>query len=230
MDRKQELSERLSVVRERISTACAAAGRSPETVRLVVVTKYFPASDVDLLAQLGVHDVAENKAQELTAKVQQVTSSSTHWHFVGQLQSNKAKLAASACTVVHSLDRPSVVRALGRAAADRETPLRCLIQVNLDEAARRGGCLASEVPELAQQVVQWPGLVVAGVMAVAPKDSEPERWFAQLAKVSEQLRSDFPTAVEISAGMSGDFEKAIQHGATLIRVGAAVLGSRPRVG
>ncbi len=240
--RRQELAERLGAVRERIAVACAAAGRT-DAPGLIVVTKFFPASDVRLLSGLGVRDVGENRDQEAAAKAAETADLDLLWHFIGQLQSNKARSVIRYAAAVHSVDRLSVAQALAKAAgtdAERRSgaglpprpALRCFIQVSLDPdagAGGRGGAAASEVPEIAARLAGTQGLQLEGVMAVAPLGADPLAAFQRLAGISADLRADHPGASAISAGMSGDLEAAIQAGATHLRVGSDVLGPRPPV-
>ncbi|MFI5692785.1 YggS family pyridoxal phosphate-dependent enzyme [Kribbella sp. NPDC051586] len=235
-DRADELRDNLLQVQERIEKACQAAGRSRDEVTLVAITKTFPVSDVRALAALGVHDVGENREQELKAKAPDCPDLT--WHFVGQLQSKKARSVVRHSSVVHSVDRSSLVVALSKAAVAEDKTLRCLIQVSLaaygpaDAAtgAGRGGVEPSDVPGLAAEIVTADGLELGGVMAVAPLGSDPDEAFAGLRDVALRLRSDHPGADWISAGMTGDLEAAIKHGATHVRLGRALLGTRPPLG
>ncbi|TDD61092.1 YggS family pyridoxal phosphate-dependent enzyme [Kribbella antibiotica] len=236
MNREQELRDNLQLAQERIEKACVAAGRAPQEVTLVAITKTFPVSDVAALAALGVVDVGENREQEL--KVKAPEHPELTWHFVGQLQSKKARSVVRHASVVHSVDRLSLVGALSKAAVAEEKTLRCLLQVSLasygpDGAATgadRGGVAPADVPELAAEVAAADGLELAGVMAVAPLGSEPDKAFAGLQEVAARLRSEHAAATWISAGMSGDLEAAIRHGATHVRLGRALLGTRPSLG
>ena len=231
-DRRLELAGRLEAVRERIDAACADAGRDPGEVTLVVVTKFFPASDVLLLHDLGVRAIGENKDQEAGPKVAQVREalppgSDLEVHFVGRLQSNKARHVAGYADVVHSVDRRKLLDGLEAGALDRGRPLGLLIQVSLDGDTSRGGALPEQVPDLGAAVAQRAGLVLKGVMAVAPLGADPDVAFASLRRVASGLQAVHPAADWVSAGMSGDLEVAIRHGATHLRVGTAILGSRP---
>lgn len=235
-DRAEELATNLRTVRARIAAACADAGRRQDTVALTVVTKFFPASDVALLAGLGVGAVGENKHQEGQQKRPEVVAlrelDDLRWHFIGGLQSNKAAAVAGWADVVESVDRTKLVKGLSRGAAERPDPLVVLVQVSLDPPdadAGRSGVPPEEVPALADAVAQAPGLVLGGVMGVAPLGGEPAEAFARLRRVAERLQSDHPGADRISAGMSGDLEQAVAAGATHVRVGSAVLGPRPVV-
>lgn len=235
-DRADELAANLRTVRARVAAASSAAGRAEDAVALTVVTKFFPASDVALLAGLGVDAVGENKHQEGQEKRPEVVAlrgrDDLRWHFVGGLQSNKAAAVAGWADVVESVDRAKLVRGLARGAAERSEPLVVLVQVSLDPpdaSARRAGARPEEVPALADAVAQAPGLVLGGVMGVAPLGGEPADAFVRLHRVAERLRADHPGADRISAGMSGDLEQAVAAGATHVRVGSAVLGPRPVV-
>lgn len=227
MDRRSELASNLAEVRADIAKACVATNRDPADVTLIVVTKTWPASDVDLLAELGVTDVGENRDQEAKAKHDEVQAKLT-WHAIGQLQTNKAKSVANWADVVHSVDRPELVNALAKAVTSRDKALGCLIQVNLDPTPRdeRGGALPNEVASLAKLISATPGLELRGVMGVAPLDEDPEPAFIKLAEISAGLTKEFPNAIWISAGMSGDYAVAIKHGATHLRIGSSILGHR----
>jgi PLP dependent protein len=226
LSRREELAANLEAVRERIAKACGAAGRTPDEITLVAVTKTFPASDVRLLADLGVADVAENRDQEAAPKAAECRDQDLTWHFVGQLQTNKARSVVSYADVVHSVDRPRLVTALSKAAVAAERSVRCLIQVSLDEVPGRGGVRPDGVAALAEALSAAEGLELGGVMAVAPLDADPAPAFARLAEISRSLRDMYPAAKTVSAGMSGDMEQAIASGATHVRIGTALLGGR----
>jgi len=234
--RREQLAAGLSAVRDRIARACDAAGRDPSEVHLIVVTKTFPAEDVYLLAELGVTDIGENRHQEAVGKHAECADLGLTWHFVGALQTNKAAAVTEYADVVHSVDRARLVRALGKAVEGTGRPLRCLVQVNLDEGdepargrsgSRRSGARARQVPELADELAAHGLLELAGVMGVAPPEGDTDAAFAKLAEVGGSVRSRHPGATMVSAGMSGDLEVAVRHGATHVRVGSAVLGERP---
>lgn len=245
--RRRELRAGLARVEERIARACVAGGRTRDEVTLVVVTKTYPAEDVRLLAGLGVRHVAENRDQEAAAKAAACADQPLTWHFVGQLQTNKARSVARYADYVHSVDRIRLVSALSEEARHRRRgPLHCLIQVALDrpgdekdkkeerEARRgggRGGVAPAEVTGLAQAVAGAPGLRLAGLMSVAPLEGayagRPGVAFERLREVSTDLRRIHPAATMVSAGMSADLEEAIAAGATHVRIGSAVLGVRP---
>ncbi|MGC4895901.1 YggS family pyridoxal phosphate-dependent enzyme [Micromonospora sp. DT31] len=235
-ERRAELAAALARVRARVADACAAAGRDRDEVTLVAVTKTYPAADVVALAELGVTDVGENRDQEAAPKAAAVAAAglAPRWHFIGQLQRNKARSVVRYADVVQSVDSVRLAGALDAAAAGaRDRPLDVLVQVSVDGDPARGGALpGSADPQrgldpVAAAVAGAPGLRLAGVMAVAPLGWEPDRAFARLAEVVARLRADHPDASALSAGMSGDLESAVRHGATHVRVGSALLGMRP---
>ncbi len=230
-ERREEIEQRLEQVRARIDRACADAGRDSAEVSLVVVTKFFPASDVRLLADLGIRDVGENRHQEAVTKAAECDGLDLTWHFIGSLQSNKAAAVAGYADVVHSVDRAKLLAGLGRGALERGRDLDCLVQVSLDppEAAGRSGAAPEDVVALAERVTRTEGLRLRGVMGVAPLGGDAAEAFEKLRQVAGDVRQVTPGATWISAGMSGDLEQAIAAGATHLRVGSAVLGPRPPV-
>ena len=229
--RRDELAANLERVHERIEQAACDAGRSVDDINLVVVTKYFPASDVDLLVELGVRHIGENKDQEASAKVAELTRrDDVSVHFIGQLQSNKAAHVAAYADVVQSVDRAKIVRVLERAAEQRGRRLDVLLQVALDSGGGRGGVAPQDGEALADLVAESSSLTLRGVMAVAPREGDPRPAFARLRTVAHGIQKTHPEATWISAGMSGDLEAAVLEGATHLRVGTAILGSRPPPG
>ena len=228
--RRDEIATNLASVQGRIRAACASAGRDPDEVTLTVVTKFFPASDVRLLAELGVTDVGENRHQEAEPKAHECADLGLRWHFIGTLQSNKAAAVAGYADVVESVDRTKLVKSLAKGAAERGRELDCLVQVSLDPPGAhqgRAGADPAEVPALAEQVMGTDGLRLRGVMAVAPLGGDPVPAFEKLAEVAAGVRRVEPSATWVSAGMSADLEEAISAGATHVRIGSAVLGERP---
>lgn len=232
-ERSQQIDDGLTQVRERIARACAAAGRAEDEVTLVVVTKYFPASDVRILADLGVTDVGENRHQEAEAKARECADLALSWHFIGGLQSNKTAAVAAYSDIVESVDRRKLLSGLVNGVRRRgeDRVLDVLVQVSLDPegASSRSGAPPGEVPALAHEVESHDALRLRGLMAVAPLDEDPEVAFSSLASLQAELLTSHPDATWLSAGMSGDLEAAIKNGATHVRVGSAVLGSRPLV-
>jgi len=238
--RTAELARRLAAVRARIAAAAETAGRAGRLPALIVVTKFHPAGDIRRLAALGIRDVGENRDQEAAAKAVELADLGLTWHFVGQLQTKKAKSVARYASAVHSVDRPQLVDALAKAVRNEmeaagRAPLDCFIQVNLedhadDDGTHRGGAAPADVPLLAERIAGSEGLNLAGVMAVAPLGAPPEPAFEKLAGISARLAAAYPSATAISAGMSQDLEAAIKFGATHLRIGSDILGSRPAVG
>jgi len=232
--RLAEIATSLTAARARIAAACQAAGRSTDAVTLIAITKTFPATDIRILSSLGVRDVGENRDQEAAPKAAEVADlrDELTWHFVGQLQTNKAASVVRYADVIHSVDRLRLVTALGAAARKAGRPLRCLVQVSLDDEPGRAGAPADQVLAIAGAVASQTGLELGGVMAVAPLAAEsvpggPRAAFERLAGIAALVRAQHPGAVMISAGMSGDLEDAIAAGATHVRVGTALLGGRP---
>ncbi len=230
-ERRSEIETGLAAVRDRIERACAAAGRSSDEITLVVVTKFFPPSDVRLLADLGIRHVGENRHQEAVEKAAECADLGLDWHFIGALQSNKAAAVAGYSAVVESVDRPKLLNGLSRGATEHGKELHCLVQVSLDppDATGRSGADIENVPGLAERILETEGLRLRGVMGVAPLGGDARDAFARLAEVASVVRRMEPAATWISAGMSGDLEEAIQEGATHLRIGSAVLGPRPLV-
>ncbi|RBY77197.1 YggS family pyridoxal phosphate-dependent enzyme [Geodermatophilus sp. TF02-6] len=224
-------ADRLQAVRARIAAAARAAGRDPASVTLLAVSKTWPAAAVRELAALGQADFGENRAQELSAKAAELADAPLRWHFVGQLQRNKAAAVARLGAVVHSVDRLPLARALARVGAERGRPVEVFLQVDLGgpegELAARGGVDPAAVPALADAVAAEEGVVLRGLMAVAPRGGDPAAAFARLAALAERVRADHPRARELSAGMSADLETAVAAGSTLVRVGTALFGQRP---
>jgi PLP dependent protein len=230
-ERHADLAARLAATRSRIAAACATAGRDPAEITLIAVTKTYPASDVLALAGLGVPDFGENRDQEAAKKAAEVAAAGqpVTWHFIGQLQTNKAHSVARYADVVHSVDRLRLVRALGTAARAAGRGLTCLVQASLDPAATaadRGGVPPAGLAEVAAAIEAEEGLTLGGLMAVAPRYADPKAAFAPLRELSDVIRSVNPSATVVSAGMSGDLEAAVEGGATHLRIGTALLGDR----
>jgi pyridoxal phosphate enzyme (YggS family) len=231
VQRKAELATALEAVETRVSRACAAAGRARREVRLLAVTKTFPATDAALLADLGLRDLAENRDQEAAPKAAACTElrpdTGLRWHMVGRIQRNKARSVVRWADEVQSVDSVRLADALDRAArAEGVAPLDVLIQASIDGDPARGGCPLPGLDVLADHVAGAEGLRLRGLMAVAPLGTDPGAAFERLARAGETLRRHHPDATEISAGMSGDLEQAIGHGSTCVRVGTALLGGR----
>ena len=221
----QGLAERLARVDGAIADAARAAGRDVGELTRIVVTKFHPAELVRELVALGVRDVGENRHQEAVAKAAELSDLELDWHFVGQLQSNKAKAVRAYAAAVHSVDRASLADALAG-----EAPLDVFLELNLTGDPARGGVDPERMQQLAERVLSTSGLVLRGVMAVAPLDEEPRAAFERVRAASESLVRIAPAATAISAGMSGDFREAILEGATHLRIGTAITGKRPTPG
>ncbi len=227
--RRRELTAGLAAVEARLAAACAAAGRPREAVGLVAVSKTWPVPDLLLMTALGIHDLGENRDQEARPKAAALAEAGAvvRWHFVGAVQTGKARSVASYADVVHSLDRPALATALSSGAVRAGRAVEVLVQVSLDGDPARGGALPDDVPRLADLVAGLDGLRLGGVMAVAPLGDDPGSAFGRLAQVAEALRAAHPDAGAISAGMSADLEAAVAMGATHLRVGTALFGHRP---
>lgn len=228
--RRAEIATGLGAVRSHIAESAMAAGREPGDVTLVVVTKTFPADDIRLLHELGVRDVGENRHPEAGIKAAALADLDLTWHFVGRLQTNKAGPVASYADVVESVDSDRLARRLGASARRAGRTVGCLVQANLDPgdaAAGRGGAAPDSVAALADTVAGIDGLVLCGVMGVAPLGQPAAPAFKRLADLGRLVRLAHPGAHVMSAGMSGDFPEAIAAGATHVRVGSAILGRRP---
>jgi pyridoxal phosphate enzyme (YggS family) len=218
-----ELLERLQAVEGGVRDAARESGRDPAEITTIVVTKFHPASLVRELYAAGVRDFGENRHQEAQAKAAELTDLDLTWHFIGQLQSKKARQVRGYASVIHSLDRPSVVDAL----ASDEAVLDCFVQLNLTDDPARGGVQDDDLERMTEQVLSTAGLRLLGVMAVAPLDVEPRQAFARVRTASERVMGLAPYASFISAGMSADYREAILEGATHLRIGSAITGNRP---
>jgi pyridoxal phosphate enzyme (YggS family) len=224
-----QLAARLREVDDRIAEAARAAGRDPAELTRIVVTKFHPGSLVRDLHALGVRDVGENRHQEAAAKADELADLDLSWHFVGQLQSNKARAVRRYAASVHSVDRSSLVTALAARDAD-DGVLDVFLELNLTDDPARGGVAPADAQQLAEQVLATDGLRLRGVMAVAPLGADPRGAFASVRAVSDRIRALAPEATAISAGMSQDFAEAIAEGATHLRIGTAITGKRPPSG
>ena len=214
MSRLDEISANLEIVKSKI----AAVASHPVT--LIAVTKTFPVSDAQILQQLGVTDFGENRDSEGAEKSQLVSG---NWHFQGQIQSNKLKSITSWASVIHSLDDPRHFEMIEKVAPH---PLSIFLQVSLDGAHHRGGAGVDQLYLLAEKVSASATHTLAGLMSVPPVGMDPEKAYSQLAVIRTEFMNRFPNAKSLSAGMSGDYETAISHGATHVRVGSSILGSR----
>jgi pyridoxal phosphate enzyme (YggS family) len=220
IDRRGEITSNLQSVRDEISKAVASAGRSLEEITLIAVTKTFPASDVEILRDLGVTHFGENRDSDAAPKASTVAGT---WHFQGQIQSNKLKSITSWANVIHSLDEIRHFEVIEKSAPH---PLDIFCQVSLDGSEGRGGVSEQKLYELAQAIEKSATHRLQGLMAVAPLGVDPSAAFSKLSAIHKAFMADFPKANKLSAGMSGDYKEAIAHGATHIRIGSSILGSR----
>lgn len=231
-NRLADIQSNLEKINSRIAEASSRSKRNISEITLIAVTKTYPASDVDLLKQLGIENVGENKDQEASGKISQVKEKFS-WHFIGQLQSNKAKSVVTYAELVHSVDRLSLAKELQKSASAIAKKQKVLIQVDLDQSGpdpSRGGVWPADLAALAQFINQSENLELTGLMSVAPLGENPSEAFERLAQIRSDFLKNYPNAVILSAGMSEDLEAAIEHGATHLRIGSALLGERPKIG
>ena len=221
-----DLADRLAIVRASIADAATEAGREASDITTIVVTKFHPASLVAELADLGVLDIGENRHQEAQAKAAELQGLGVRWHFIGQLQSKKARQVRAYATAIHSVDRAALVDAL----RSEETSVDCFVQVNLTDDPGRGGVSPEALDTLVEHVLATPGLNLLGLMAVAPLGEPARPAFARVRALSARVQAIAPTATSLSIGMSHDFREAILEGATHLRIGTAITGNRPVAG
>jgi len=223
-----DLVARLEGVRRAVADAAKLAGRNPAEITTIVVTKFQPSSLIRELGELGVRDFAESRHQEAREKATELADLDLTWHFVGQLQTKKAHQVRRYARVIHSVDRPSLVAALsGEEEAIGLDVVDCFVQLNLTSDAKRGGVESARLESLAECVLGARGLRLLGVMAIAPIGTNPRAAFERLRGASERIRTIAPEATAISAGMSNDYRDAVLEGATHLRIGTAITGSRP---
>jgi PLP dependent protein len=238
--RERELADGLSALRARLADAAEAAGRNAEEIELLPITKFFPASDVLLLHNLGCREFGESREQEASNKSVEVATAlgaqPIRWHMVGRIQRNKARSIADWAYAAHSVDSAKVIAALNRAAIEamtqgrRAEPLRVYLQLSLDGDQSRGGvdiARPDAVDELCASVESAEGLEFVGLMAIPPLDADPDDAFARLQEEKERVQKAYQQPLGLSAGMSSDLESAVKHGSTCVRVGTALLGQRP---
>lgn len=218
-NRRTEIAENLLEVKERIARAANASGRDPADIQLIVVTKTFQIADVEILRELGEFNFGENRDQEAAVKAETISAT---WHFQGQVQSNKIKSISNWADVIHSISSAKEIMKFAQSPRRHQV----FLQVSLDAEPGRGGVLPKDLAELAELINETNNLELMGLMAVGPLGVEPDKAFSNLAEINQGFQGRFPNAKYLSAGMSGDFESAISHGATHIRVGSSILGSR----
>ena len=236
--RAEALAKRLAEVRARIDAACAQAGRAPGEVALLAVSKTFPAEDVAALAAAGQRAFGENYVQEGIDKIERCAArlagrpeSLPQWHFIGPLQSNKTRPVAERFDWVHSIERDKIARRLNEQRPADLAPLQVCLQVNVSGEASKSGCDPADAPALAHAVAALPRLRLRGLMAI-PEASESvaqqRAAFAALRELYERLCAEGVVLDTLSMGMSADLEAAVAEGATMVRVGTALFGTRPR--
>ncbi len=222
--RAEEIATALSAVEARITAAATSVGRLRSEITLIAVTKTYPASDVAILKSLGIENFGENRSEEGIEKSAQVAGS---WHFQGQVQSRKLRDIAGWASFIHSIDSADHAVKLSRICVELNKEIAIFLQISLDGALGRGGVAASDVIALAEKVSDLPNIKLAGLMCVPPATYDHQEAFSEIAKIHQGFIVSFPAANLLSAGMSSDFEVAIAHGATHLRVGSQILGSRP---
>jgi len=224
MNRRQEIEENLNQVRKSIADAASKSARNPDDINLIVVTKTFPISDLEILYSLGLREFGENRDQEASVKAKALPQD-INWHFQGGIQSNKLKSICSWASIIHSVDQFKYAQIISEQKS--ATPMQIFIQVSLDQPPEsRGGVDPGKLIELANQISSLPNLKVLGLMAVGPVDREIEPAFARLQQIQAGFLTEFKDAVFLSSGMSGDYEMAISYGATHLRIGSSILGNR----
>jgi hypothetical protein len=226
----QNLPEQVRIVRNRISSAAAAALRNVDSVTLLAVSKAQPANMVRAVAQLGVRDFGESYVQEALDKIEALRDLSVTWHFIGRLQANKTRPVAASFDWVHAVDRLKIAERLSEQRPFHAPPLNVCLQVNIAGEASKGGVTTAELPALATAVAALPRLKLRGLMCIPPDEDDPSRqraWFASMRRELEALNAAGAKLDTLSMGMSGDFESAILEGATLVRIGTALFGRRP---
>ena len=227
MNRVDEISRNLEQVKERIASAAKRSNRSIDEITLIVVTKTFPLSDLEILYSLGVREFGENRDQEAAVKVGQLPAD-INWHFQGGIQSNKLKSICSWASVIHSVDQFKYAQIISEQPNPK--PMQIFIQVSLDQPPEsRGGVDPAKLTELANQISSLANIKILGLMAVGPVDQAVEPAFARLQQIQASFLSQFKDAVFLSSGMSGDYEMAISYGATHLRIGSSILGIRPPI-
>jgi len=221
--RADQITESLGSVEARISAAAESSGRKRSDITLIAVTKTYPVSDATILQSLGVNNFGENRSEEGAEKSSQVSGT---WHFQGQVQSRKLRDIAGWATFIHSIDSPAHAEKLSRICTELGKDISIFLQLSLDGVPERGGVVAAEIFALAEKVSDMPNIKLAGLMCVPPVSFEHQRAFSDIADIHQRFIATFPKALLLSAGMSSDFEVAIAHGATHLRVGSQILGSR----
>ena len=222
-ERSDLITNSLELVKKQIETAAVSAGRSVDDITLIAVTKTYPVSDVEILHSLGQRNFGENRSEEGAEKSAQVDGT---WHYQGQVQSRKLREIAGWASYIHSIDSSDHALKLSRICEELGKDISIFIQLSLDGAPERGGVIATEIIALAEKIAVLPNIKLAGLMCVPPVTYEHQRAFTEIAQIHQSFIGSFSQAKSLSAGMSSDFEVAIAHGATHLRIGSQILGSR----
>lgn len=228
-DSTDSIAQRVDTTRQRIRAACERSGRQPEEVTLIAVSKTWPLADLRAAVAAGVTDLGENYVQEAVDKFDQWPGETPTWHFIGPLQSNKTRAIAERFDWVQSVDRFKIARRLSEQRPEAMPPLKVCVQINISDDAAKSGVRPQETEDLVRRMRELPRLAVCGIMAIPRLDlgeSELRRQFTELKSLRDTLITSFPECRALSMGMSGDFETAIECGATHVRVGSAIFGTR----
>jgi pyridoxal phosphate enzyme (YggS family) len=224
---RSDIPERLAQVRARIEHAAHAAGRDPSEVQLVAISKLQPAAAVHAAFAAGQVEFGENRAQDLVAKLADAPPGA-RWHFVGSLQRNKVKQVVGQVELIHSVDRVPLAEAIALQAGRNDLHQRVLVQVNIAGEQAKGGCSPDALPALLTRIAELDGISAVGLMTIPPLAADPAAMFDHLRALRARHAPAFPGLVELSMGMSADLEAAVHAGATIVRVGTAIFGARPR--
>jgi pyridoxal phosphate enzyme (YggS family) len=233
-DTMDSIADNVQSIRNKIASAAAASGRSPETIALLAISKTFPNESIYRAAAAGVRKFGENRVQEAESKISHFRDVlKLEWHLVGHLQTNKARRAAELFDVIHSLDSVKLAAKLNQACLEIGKTLSVLLQVDLGSEETKFGADQAQIPEILEAMAELKGIRLDGLMTIPPFFEDPEKtrpYFAKLRRWCEKLESEQPGCLgarQLSMGMSHDFEVAIQEGATIVRIGTAIFGSRP---
>jgi len=227
----QNSRDEVRKVRNRIESATQAAKRNVDSVTLLAVSKAQPANSIRAVAEAGVRDIGESYLQEALGKIEELKDLPLTWHFIGRVQANKTRVIASHFDWVHGVDRLKIAERLSEQRPFHAPPLNVCLQVNIGGEDSKGGVNPSELPSLVAAVGALPRLKLRGLMCIPPDEDDPARqrmWFAAMRRTLEELNAAGARLDTLSMGMSGDFEAAILEGATIVRIGTALFGERPR--
>ena len=226
------MKERINSVRERIREAARACNRSESDIRLVAVSKTMPAEIVKEAIEVGMTDFGENYIQEAREKITTLSNYPVTWHFIGHLQSNKARYAVRMFDLIHSVDSLKLARELDKCAQKNDKVQDILIQVNVAREDSKSGIYAEDTLQLLKEIARLENVAVKGLMTMPPYFNAPDRvrpFFAALRQLRDRIKNEELSNIsmdELSMGMTGDFEAAIEEGATMVRVGTAIFGER----